>query len=291
MGRWVCRLVLVLFVIQALSIQASELSFPQGLLFQVEKEGVPLGYIFGTIHSEDERVISLPEPVDRAFIESSSLFVEVDMAASNFMASMVAMLLDDGRVISDILEPALYNKTVRAAAQLGLPEVALRHYKPWALAMLLSLPPAKTGLFLDLVLYKRAQAEGKKVAGLETIREQLDLFDSLSEDEQITLLEEALNYAGQLPTIFQALLDRYLARDLQGLVAINNQLLEWGARELAVRIQYKLVDERNYRMVERLEIPLANGGVFVAVGALHLPGEQGILRLLEKRGYGIVRKY
>jgi len=157
--------------------------------------------------------------------------------------------------------------------------------------MLLSLPPTETGQFLDLVLYQRAQSLKKEVAGLETIREQMDLFDTLSEDEQINLLRDALNNLDQLPTIFQALLDHYLKQDLQGLVEINQQLLDSSASELADRFQVKAVDERNFRMVERLVAPLAQGGAFVAVGALHLPGEQGMLRMLERRGYRIVRKY
>lgn len=291
---WLCRLLLLLMLAStwASPVHSAGLAFPEGLLFQIEKGGVPAGFLFGTIHSEDPRVLVLPEPVERAFVESPRLYVEVDMAPANLLASVAAMLLDDGREISDILDPALYRETVAAAARLGLPEVALRHYKPWALAMLLSLPPAETGLFLDLLLYKRALALNKEVAGLESVGEQLDLFDSLSEEDQILLLRDTLNNLEQLPTIFQALLDRYLERDLWGLVEINERLLAASSDGgLAGRFQAKAVDERNRRMVERLKEPLARGGVFVAVGALHLPGEQGILRLLERRGYQVVRKY
>lgn len=293
MKRQFCSLLMLLMVSAAwmMPVCGDELPFSQGVLFQIEKDGVSAGYLFGTIHSEDQRVLALPGPVERAFIESPRLYVEVDMDAANMLASVAGMLLDDGREITDLLEPSLYQRTVRAAAKMGLPEVALRHYKPWALAILLSLPPTETGRFLDLVLYQRARALNKEVAGLETISEQMDLFDTLSEDEQINLLRDALNNLDQLPTIFQALLDRYLKQDLQGLVEINQQLLDSSASELADRFQVKVVDERNYRMVERLVAPLAQGGAFVAVGALHLPGEQGMLRMLERRGYRIVRKY
>jgi len=284
-------MLLMVSIVWVMPTVADELPFSQGVLFQIEKEGVSVGYLFGTIHSEDQRILALPGPVERAFTESPRLYLEVDMDAANLLASVAGMLLDDGREITDILEPSLYQRTVSAAAQLGLPEVALRHYKPWALAMLLSLPPVETGQFLDLVLYQRAKALNKEVVGLETIREQLDLFDTLSEDDQVILLRDTLNNLDQLPTIFQALLNRYLRQDLQGLVEINQQLLDTSASELAHRFQVKAVDERNQRMVERLLAPLGEGGVFAAVGALHLPGEQGMLRILERRGYRIVRKY
>lgn len=270
---------------------AGTLPFSQGVLFQIEKDGAPVSYLFGTIHSEDKRVLALPGPVEQAFMASSQLYVEVDMEPASLLASVAGMMLDDGRKITDLLEPALYQQVVDAAAKLGLPEVALRYYKPWALAMLLSLPPAETGEFLDLVLYQRARTLNKKVSGLETIDEQLGLFDALSEDDQIALLQDALNNLDQLPTIFQALLDRYLDRDLAGLVAINQQLVDADRSRLAGRFQVKLIDERNKRMVDRLAGPLTEGGIFVAVGALHLPGEHGMLRLLEQRGYRVVRKY
>jgi hypothetical protein len=291
--RLLCGMLLLLMVSIAwlTPLRAAELPFSRGLLFQVERDGEPVGYLFGTIHAEDARVLTLPGPVERAFVDSPRLFVEVNMDGASLLASVAAMLLDDGRELGDILDPTLYGETVAAAARLGLPEVALRYYKPWALAILLSLPPSETGQFLDLVLYKRALELNKEVAGLETIQEQLDLFDSLSEEDQILLLRDTLNNLEQLPVIFQTLLDRYLARDLQGLVEINRQLLGGSAEPLVERFQAKAVDERNRRMVARLEAPLERGGVFVAVGALHLPGEQGILRLLERRGYRIVRKY
>ncbi|WP_275098786.1 TraB/GumN family protein [Sedimenticola hydrogenitrophicus] len=290
--RLLCGILLLMAAIAWLMpLAAAELLFSRGLLFQVERDGEPVGYLFGTMHSEDPRVLALPGPVERAFVESPRLLVEVNMDGASLLASVAAMLLDDGRELRDILDPALYRETVATAARLGLPEAALRYYKPWALAIMLSLPPSETGLFLDLVLYRRALELNKEVAGLETIREQLDLFDSLSEEDQVLLLRDTLNNFEQLPTIFQVLLDRYLDRDLAGLVEINQQLLGGSAEPLVERFQARAVDERNRRMVERLEAPLARGGVFVAVGALHLPGEQGILRLLERRGYRIVRKY
>jgi uncharacterized protein YbaP (TraB family) len=176
-------------------------------------------------------------------------------------------------------------------AVLGLPEVAVRYYKPWALAMMLSMPAAKSGQFMDLVLYQRAVQLNKKVAGLETAKEQLDLFDTLSEVDQITFLRETLNNLDKLPTIFQALLENYLKRDLKALMALNDQLSQAGDPELSKLFQSRIVDERNLRMVDRLREPLAKGGLFVAVGALHLPGEKGMLRLLEQRGYQVVRLY
>jgi uncharacterized protein YbaP (TraB family) len=273
------------------SAVAGDIPFSQGLLYKITPPGKPVSYLFGTIHSDDERVLSLPHEVDQAFLDASTLYVEIDMGAANLMTAMTAMFIDDGRELPQILGASLYQQAVDAVAVLGLPEVAVRYYKPWALAMMLSMPAAKSGQFMDLVLYQRAVQLNKKVAGLETAKEQLDLFDTLSEVDQITFLRETLNNLDKLPTIFQALLENYLKRDLKALMALNDQLSQAGDPELSKLFQSRIVDERNLRMVDRLREPLAKGGLFVAVGALHLPGEKGMLRLLEQRGYQVVRLY
>lgn len=202
---------------------------------------------------------------------------------------MAGMFLQEGQNLSDILGPQLYRRSVEAARQRGVPEVALKLYKPWAVAMLFSMPPVETGQFLDLVLYQRALEQGKPVAGLEAVSEQLALFDELPVADQVHLLRDALNNLDRLPIIFQRLLERYLQRDLKGLMTISDQLIPEGDQPFYQRFQARLLDQRNQRMVDRLEPSLAEGGLFVAVGALHLPGEQGMLRLLEQRGYRIVR--
>ncbi|MCW8907793.1 MAG: TraB/GumN family protein [Sedimenticola sp.] len=291
-GRYAGRLqwfLLLLGIIQSLSVMGSQ--FSEGLLFRIERSGEPVGFLFGTIHSEDPRVMSLPPEVEQAFLLSAVLCLEVDMAPANLLASVSGMFLQDGRRLEEIVGPGLYERLVPVAGERGIPEVSLRHYKPWAIAVLLSAPAAETGEFLDLMLYRRALRSGKAVLGLESVSEQLDLFDTLSDQEQVNLLEEALNNLQQLPTLYQMLLERYLDRDLAGLMEINRQQMQGEGRDFAERSQVELLDRRNRRMVERLQTHLEKGGVFIAVGALHLPGEQGMLRLLQERGYRVVRKY
>lgn len=129
------------------------------------------------------------------------------------------------------------------------------------------------------------------MVGLETVSEQLSLFDGLSDDEQIELLKETLNNLDRLPLAFERLIKAYIKRDLAGLVRINEELIQYGNPELGHRFQRKLIDSRNERMVERMLPLLKQGGLFVGVGALHLPGEKGILFALEKKGYRVARIY
>ncbi len=270
---------------------ADSLPFSQGLLFEVRSDQGAVSHVFGTIHSDDKRTLRLSEPVQQAFDRSHTLCVEVDMAPQKLVSAMTMMFLGGQRLLPDILGPDLYARLVTVAGQRGVPEVALRHHKPWAIAVILSTPPSQGGEFLDLMLYRLALQADKRLVGLESVEEQLGLFDNLSESDQVLLLEEVLNNSAKMPTIFEELIETYLQRDLGGLVEINEQQMVDSDPELTARLTTQLIDDRNLRMVQRLQPYLEQGGVFVAVGALHLPGELGILKQLQTKGFQVVRKY
>ncbi len=272
------------------SLTAVGLPFGQGLLFQITAPDGRVAHLFGTIHSDDLRVQRLPEPVDRVFVLAERLALEINMEPAVVVALMVAMVNADGRTLESIIGAELYRRLVTIASTRGMPEVGLRQYKPWAVATMLSMPPAKTGQFLDLLLFHRAQTAGIEVVGLETVEEQLAVFEGLSEEQQVALLKDVLNNFAKMPIIHEKLLTLYIERDLQGLVVLNDSLAQGEEKALMAHFQQVLIDDRNERMVERMETHMIEG-LFVAVGALHLPGPKGILSLLQQRGYKIQRVY
>ncbi len=210
---------------------------------------------------------------------------------ASLLQSVTALVFADGRNLPMVLGDELYSRTAAVVTQMGIPEIALRQYKPWAVMTMLAVPPVKTGRFLDLMLYSTAKAAGVEVIGLETISEQLSLFDGLSDDEQIKLLRETLNNLDRLPLAFESSIQTYLKRDLAGLVRINEEMIQYGDPELGLRLNGMLIDGRNERMVERMLPLLEQGGLFVGVGALHLPGQKGILFKLEQLGYSVAKVY
>jgi uncharacterized protein len=133
--------------------------------------------------------------------------------------------------------------------------------------------------------------QDKKVYGLETIQEQLALFDSMPEVDQVTLLKDALDRFPELDALHAELLAVYRQRDLDGLLAINKASMQTGDVRFACEFQRRVIDERNHRMAERMQPYLQQGKAFVAVGALHLPGDEGLLNLLEQQGYTVSRVY
>jgi len=269
---------------------ASDAPFGQGLLFRVEQPGGNSSHLFGTMHSDQEQVVRLAQPVATAFDGSGTLALEMDMGAETMMAAMTAMVFSDGRELRGVIGEGLYQRAVEAVALRGMPEMAIRHYKPWAVLTILSMPPPTTGQFLDLVLYQSALTQGKPVVGLETAQEQIAVFEGFSEAEQVAMLRETLDTQHLLGKMFDELTAAYLQRDLARLMELNEQ---YGPADpgLEDRVQEQLIDRRNRLMVERMLPLLVKGHAFVAVGALHLPGRKGILSLLVERGFRVERIY
>lgn len=282
-------LYLLLFVIPRIS--CAELAFSEGLLFRIEKSGTTASYLFGTMHTEDKRVLALPSLVKEAFDSSSKLALEIKPGPALLLAAMVAMSLTDDKQLSDILDESVYKRCIQAMGSKGVSEEALRRLKPWAVAITLSLPPSTTGQFLDLILYEQSVIAGRDVVGLETVQEQFAVFDEMPEADQVALLEDTLDKMELLPALYESMLETYLRRDLAGLVKMSQDYFQGGDAALAQRFQSRIIDKRNLKMAERLQPLLANGNIFVGVGALHLPGPLGILRLLEGRGYSVVKVY
>ena len=263
----------------------------QGLLWKLEKTGVKPSYLLGTMHSEDAAIVELPESGMAALQGADRVSLEIVMDTQNMAALSGAMEIVSGPKLPELLGPELYRQLVPAMSNQGVPEHVLRHLKPWAVAMTLMMPKSNTGLTMDRVLYLEALAKGKPVQGLETVAEQVEVFEGLAQPDQLQLIREALKAYPQLEQNYAQLRAAYLKHDLQALAALNDAALKDGDPAFAQRINQRLISDRNLRMVERMQDGLTQGNTFFAVGALHLPGEQGILQLLRKQGYKVTAVY
>jgi uncharacterized protein YbaP (TraB family) len=259
--------------------------FTHGVLWAISKPGIRVSYLLGTIHSDDPRVTRLPPAVVQAFAKVRSFTGELDMSEDSLEQTQQAMLLPDDTLLETVIGQARFQKCVKLMADYGVPAAVVNKMKPWAVALQLNMPKPQSDRFLDLVLYQQAVARGLPVYALETIPEQIAVFDKLPGEQQITLLDEAMVNYESTPALIDSLIDLYLARDLAGLQSINEDQMQKGNAELAAKVEQRLIVSRNHRMVERMQVRLDQGSAFIAVGALHLPGKEGILNLLEQQGY------
>jgi len=288
--RQVCILpLLLLFLPATLTLAGSDRQ--QGLLWEIAAPGQSPGYLFGTIHSGAPAVLALPEPVQKTFDAADSVVLEVLLDLEAMRYSSQVMLLAEGRLLSDITGKKLFEQTSRAIRTRGIPEVVLERMKPWAAAVTLSMPAPEAGEVLDMKLYQQALQAGKPVFGLESIQEQLAIFDDMPEQQQLVLLRDAVENFAEIEAMQGELVDAWLQRNLGALMSINDAAMQAGDRQLAAEFQDRLIVRRNQLMAERLQPYLGEGNVFIAVGALHLPGETGLLNLLEQRGYAVRALY
>lgn len=285
----ILRIVVVGLALLSLSIaQAQE---RQGLLWEIIPGSGSASYLLGTIHSEDPRVTQLPTPVQEKFDQARIFCAEMQMDSTTQVKMTQGMLYLNGQKLDKQIDPELYQQTASLIEGYGIPEQMVPMLKPWAAGLLLSVPKPESGMFLDYVLYQTAQEQGKELCGLETPAEVVELFDNTPMKTQINLLRVAVREHSNLEKMVEEMLDLYLARDLNGLLEYSEKELEKSGKDVSALVNDSLIEQRNRNMLETMQAQLTKGNAFIAVGALHLPGDVGLLRMLEEQGYRVKAIY
>lgn len=257
----------------------------KGILWSITTPGTKPSYLFGTIHLDDARVTELPKVIDQAFKDSESFVMEVVVDPDSLARMSGRLFLPPEETLEQILGKKLFDETKQAVKAHGLSPQGLNQLKPWVVITMLSTPKPKSGIFLDLKLHLQAIGLKKPVHGLESMAEQIDVFDTLLLKDQISLLKETLATRRIFNLQIETLIQAYLARDLEKIQQAAGAMAPKTDVGAYRRLMDRLLDKRNIRMAERLGPLLKKGSVFVAVGVLHLPGEQGLIKLLKDKGY------
>ena len=274
--------VVLLFLLLVGPLSAAQ----KGLLYEVTRPGQATHYLFGTMHSDDNRVLAVLEGLKQPLDSVDQVVLEILPDAMAMVEVSVAMLLPPEQSLSELIGKELFERAARAAEEKGLPRIAVERMRPWALAITLGTPEL-TGEAMDQVIYKKALSTGKQLLALETPVEQLALFDSLPDNLQVRLLKEVLAQRKHLAEQLEALTQAYLDRDLQRLQELSLEYEAAGDELLAEWFRRKLILDRNHSMYRRLLPILDQGATLVAVGALHLAGKEGLVSLLRQAGYRV----
>lgn len=282
----------LVFLVACASQPSTSQAFQKGLLWKVEAQQLATeSYLLGTIHSEDPRVANLEGPAKEAFEQAKIFALEVELDPESSQTIIAYMYYDNKRSLRDVLSKSLYERSVKAMTERGMPETQVARMKPWAIFMVLNMPEATTGEFLDAILYQSAKQQKKSVHGLESIEEQINVFDQMALATQVSLLKATLDNQADMDKMLEETIEVYLSRDLTEIEALNAKYLTFLETDVADIFTQRLLIERNERMVQRLIPLMQQGKTFAAVGALHLPGEHGILELLAERGYKLTPVY
>jgi len=284
-----------LALIAALAVpSAAAEPFVQGLLWRLDKPGIPSSWVFGTLHSNDPRVRILPVPVAHAFARARTFAMEIYWSETEDEHFYEAMQFDDDRRLAALVGDEVYSRLRQEPGAAALPEEVLARTKPWA--ALLRIATARgmgDGPTLDRSLFIAARERRMTMLGLEWLDEQVAAFEAIPIETQIALLRHALDHRAELEAQIEPTVLAWLDRNLAALARINRVAAGDDAdlrRHYALLTQ-QLVANRTALMAYRLFLPLKRGRVFVAVGALHLYGANGLLAQLHEQGYRVRRIY
>jgi uncharacterized protein YbaP (TraB family) len=268
-----------------------EKTYTNGLLFRISKCGVVDSYMFGTYHSDDERVWNNAQVAISYMSNSSVAVFEVTNGNDPSVIQSAMYFKDDS---TDNLQTMLgdqdFNDLYSAFQNIQpMPVEALKRMRPWAASVLLQMPKDSSGKgMLDDRLKEIALQKKIRMAPLESLGEQFEVFTSLSNTEQITMLRESLKGLSQLNMLSQQIDQAYLAQDIRMLGQLADasfrMMVDMNLKEKLIK---NLITTRNENMANRVIPYVDQGNAFIAIGALHLMGNGGVLNELEKQGYYI----
>ncbi len=283
-----CRLTvsfLTLLLWSWCGVLAAQQSSENAIFWRISHEGRDAGFLLGTIHSEDPRVLDFTDTF-MGQLKSCQVFAMEMVPDLPTLARLTDyMQYPDASTLKQTIGQDRFDRVMQALSSYQVPVDWKSKMKVWAVMMTLSVPPPETGFFMDLSLSLRAAGAGLKVEGLETLEQQLSFLEDMPMDYQLVLLDQALADYQSVGEIHARMVDAYLRDDLSVLSQLSDEQftqLDSAIEEYFSKLGIKA---RNRRMVEHLLPLLQDSEVFVAIGALHLVGPDGVVALLRGQGY------
>ena len=268
--------------------------------WKLEKPGQAPDWLLGTIHLSDPRVTSIPEPAKAAYDNATTVVLESDeildqqKASAKLLAKPDLMMFSGKASIKDYLNPADQLVLEEGLRKRGIPLGAVLKMKPYIISSMVAMSPCELSRkaggapFLDQKLAVEAQAAGKQVKGVETLAEQIEAMASLPDDFHVRSLVSIVRYPEYTANLMETTVGLYLAGDIGMVMPASIYFApEKNSKDFQdlQAFEQRLIIDRNHHMADRGEAILAEGNVFMAVGALHLVGEEGLVELLKKKGY------
>lgn len=279
--------------------------FGEGLFWIAEKDGKEIT-LAGTMHLYDDRHLPLLDRVAPQVAKADLLLVEMapqdEMDMQRAMADDPSMVfISDGPTLPEKLPEELWQELAAAARERQVPAFIAAKYQPWFLSMTLSIPTCAIGDLasglqgLDHMIMEEAEAGGVAIASLEDWRTLPDHFASIPFEEQIDMLRMALIEPELQSETFVAMLESYFDGRIAQIPEMTRMTAELLPPDQAETLlsgfdltMDLLLDARNLAwMPVILDAAERHDEIVVAAGAAHMPGETGLLALLEAEGWEI----
>ncbi|AWB43275.1 polysaccharide biosynthesis protein GumN [Paenibacillus sp. CAA11] len=267
----------------------------RGFMWEVKNNGNTV-YLVGSMHIADDSFYPLRSEIEDAFAEADYLGVEIDLskAAGEEQQNLITKLgtYQDGTTLKDHVSEETYAKVGEILKKSGVKPDALDTYKPWVVETTISsLKSMKAGYEagqgIDLYFIQKAIERKVPVVELESYASQLGMFDSFSKELQEKNLNTTLDNFDVLDEGVDQMADMWKSGDEKALLELTNSMAGDEEYNKAMLI------DRNIGMADKIDGFLKSDKkveYFVVVGAAHYLGEHGVIKLLEDKGYTVVRK-
>jgi uncharacterized protein len=252
-------------------------------------------YLLGSIHVLRPSDYPLAPAVLEAYGNSKSILMEVnveEISSAQVQAEMLASaILPEGRTLPEVLGQQRYERAAALAHEVGVELSMFDQFAPWFAAEAISqLQLTQLGFQpesgVEMYFMERARTDGKSVAGLETVHEQISIFQNMPLDTQAEYLASSLEQAHDLPHEVDSMVRAWQHGDTQ-----------WFANELRSefkqdsRLYQSVLGARNRKWVPKIEALLNDDkNYLVIVGTGHLVGEGSVIELLKKDGIGATQR-
>lgn len=290
--------IISIVVVTNVSAKESKQEFTEGLFWKIEKDGVYVGHIFGTLHMNDQRIAKLHDKVNKVLDESKSFAMEAfpsDHYWNPYQGGQLIkhdMVLPKGESLEDYVGGKTFKRIQKVLVEtLGMQPELVKTLRPWAAMRSFAIRAESNDVILDYALLERAGEQRKELFQVESIEEFIVTLQEMPIDAQVALLKFTVDSYGDMRGIINDMLDAYLEQDLKGMYEISTRFIpnepeneQW--RQIYLK---HVIEIRNIVMEHYMRKPMRLKDTFIAVGAVHLYGDKGVLALMQKDGYTVTR--
>lgn len=276
--NYILIFVLILFANSLYSQQ----KWPNTLLWRISGNGLTKpSYLFGTMHVQDKRIFNLSDSLYHYLEQAEGFALEIDFR--EFMDSIFKREIDrkENEILKDnedvVVDTKKYGKSADSLLkQFGikknkLTRKQLKEIRDYRMNKILEKGEMPT--ILDAYLYGMASRHGKWLGAVEDVKDQLDLSDELGAE---LTPDEVFQPESSLRLSLEQMIKIYTAQDL-------NLIESYSLNRMRPDLEAKMLSNRNYKMAMRMDSLGHIRSMFFAVGAAHLPGDSGVIKLLRKK--------
>ncbi|MGQ3488510.1 TraB/GumN family protein [Roseovarius pacificus] len=286
----------------ALESQAAAMPHSKGLLWQATRGDTRIT-LFGTYHFPHDETLRHLENLKPMIETAGAIYLEVSNDDQSAMERALSedpslMFITEGKTLPDLLEEDEWQRFSDEMRARTIPPFFAAKFKPVWAAMMLGIGPcearngAMDGAGIDKLIGDHAASLGTPSRSLEDFRTLLEMLDSFPMDEQLDMIRLFFAWPGDPDDMAYTLRQRYLNQEIALIWSYSRAVsVTFGgdtAQEDFERFEHMLLTDRNTGWIDVL-LNAPEDVLFAAVGAAHLPGENGVLHLLENEGFTIER--